>query len=281
MGRAVLAHRGRQDLPAPVRRHDHRLRQGHRAAHLRRRRPHRPRDPAHALRPGAEGQVRVLHRIFRDRPDPRFRRPRARPRLPEDGRRHDPPLPRPDHHPGDRRLWPRLFLRDLRAHLHRRRQRHGAARRRAAAGHGIRAVPPDRHLWRGLPDHRGLARRRRLSRQFRGRALHGALRALRQGPRLARRRQPRDDDGNPRGPRRRQAEGPHLPAPRPSRPEGAARAPARHFRERAHFRRRRRDQGADPGPADRALQHGRHPDQLSRRSADQGRTATPTRSCPA
>ena len=55
LGRAVLAHRRGQDLPAPVRRHDDRLRQGHRAAHLRRRRPHRPRDPAHALRPGAQG----------------------------------------------------------------------------------------------------------------------------------------------------------------------------------------------------------------------------------
>ena len=55
LGRAVLAHRGGQDLPAPVRRHDDRIRQGHRAAHLRRRRPHRPRHAAHALRPGAEG----------------------------------------------------------------------------------------------------------------------------------------------------------------------------------------------------------------------------------
>ena len=52
------------------------------------------------------------------------------------------------------------------AHLHRRRQRHGAARRPAAAGHGVRAVPSDRHLWRRLPDHRRRARRRRLSRQF-------------------------------------------------------------------------------------------------------------------
>ena len=49
-----------------------------------------------------------------------------------------------------------------------------------------------------------------------------------------------------------------YPAPRPSRSEGAARAAARHFRDRAHLRRRRRDQGADPGAADRALQHGRH-----------------------
>ncbi len=39
----------------------------------------------------------------------------------------------------------------------------------AAAGPGIRAVPPDRHLRRGLPDHRRRARRRRLPDQF-GRA---------------------------------------------------------------------------------------------------------------
>ena len=54
LGPAVLAPRGRrQDLSAPVRRHDHALRQGHRAAHLRRRRPHRPRHAAHDVRPGA------------------------------------------------------------------------------------------------------------------------------------------------------------------------------------------------------------------------------------
>ena len=44
---------GRQDLPAPVRRHDHALRQGHRAAHLRGRRPHRSRHAAYDVRPGA------------------------------------------------------------------------------------------------------------------------------------------------------------------------------------------------------------------------------------
>ena len=38
----------------------------------------------------------------------------------------------------------------------------------------------------------------------------------------------------------------------------------------AHLRRRRRDARADPGAADRALQHGRHPHELSRRGADQG-----------
>ncbi len=38
----------------------------------------------------------------------------------------------------------------------------------AAAGHGVRAVPSDRHLRRRLPDHRGRARRRRLSGQREG-----------------------------------------------------------------------------------------------------------------
>ena len=66
LGPAVLAPRGRrQDLPAPVRRHDHALRQGHRAAHLRRRRPHRPRHAAHHVRPVAAALGRVLHRVFR------------------------------------------------------------------------------------------------------------------------------------------------------------------------------------------------------------------------
>ena len=58
LGPAVLAPRGRrQDLSAPVRRHDHALRQGHRAAHLRGRRPHRPRHAAHDVRPGAAAHV--------------------------------------------------------------------------------------------------------------------------------------------------------------------------------------------------------------------------------
>ena len=54
-------------------------------------------------------------------------------------------------------------------------------------------------------------------------------------------------------------------APRASRPEGDPRAPAGHRRDRAHLRRRRCHAAADPDPADRALQHGRHPDELSRR----------------
>ena len=61
--------------------------------------------------------------------------------------------------------------------------------------------------------HRGRARRRWLSHQLEGRAFHGALCADREGPRLARRRLARDDDGNPRRPRRWRAQRPHPPPP--------------------------------------------------------------------
>ena len=146
LGPAVLAPRGRrQDLPAPVRRHDHPFRQGHRAAHLRRRRPHRPRHAAHHVWPGAQACGRVLHRIFRPRSD-HGRRPLPRRSGAEYGRRHHSSLQRQHGHRRHRRLWAGLFLLHLGAYLHRRRQCHGAARGSAAAGHGIRAIPPDRHL---------------------------------------------------------------------------------------------------------------------------------------
>ncbi len=49
----------------PVRRHDHALRQGHRAAHLRRGRPHRARDAAHALPAIDPARGDLLHRVLR------------------------------------------------------------------------------------------------------------------------------------------------------------------------------------------------------------------------
>ena len=209
-----------------------RLRQGHRAAHLRRRRPHRPRDPAHAVPAVARARRALLHRILRARPDHGRRRRLPRRARAGHGRRHAAPVPRPGHGAGDRRLRPRVFLRDLGAHLHRRRRRHGAARRPGHAGHGVRAVPSDRHLRRRLPDHRRRARRRRHPAQQQRRALHGALRAEREGPRLARRRVALDDDRDPRRPRRRRAQGPHPPRPDPPRPEGHPREAAGHRRER-------------------------------------------------
>ena len=95
----------------------------------------------------------VLRRVLRHRPDHGGRRLPRRRRA-RHGRRHAAPLPRAHDDPGDRRLRPRVLLVHVGAHLHRRRRRHGAARRPAAAGHGVRAVPSDRHLRRRLPDHR-------------------------------------------------------------------------------------------------------------------------------
>ena len=173
-------------------------------AHLRRRRPHRPCDAPHALPAEPQARRRLLHRIFRARPDHGgWRVPRPRRFVPR--RRIDPPLPRAGRGARHRRLRALLFHRDQRPHLHRRRQCHGAPRRPAAAGHGIRPVPPDRHLRRRRADHRGRAGRGRLSHQCRRRALHGALRPFGQGPRQPRRRLTLDGDGDPRRPRRRRA----------------------------------------------------------------------------
>jgi succinate dehydrogenase / fumarate reductase flavoprotein subunit len=62
----------------------------------------------------------------------------------------------------------------------------------------------------------GCTRRRRLSGQLVWRTVHGALCAISQGPRIARRRLALYDFGSARRPWRRQEEGSHLPASRPS-----------------------------------------------------------------
>ena len=77
-----------------------------------------------------------------------------------------------------------------------------SACRPAAAGHGVCPIPPNRNLRRRLSDYRGSAWRGRLSDQFEGRALHGALCAQREGSRFTRCRQPRHDR---RGSRRARA----------------------------------------------------------------------------
>ena len=85
----------------------------------------------------------------------------------------------------------------------------------AAAGHGVRAVSSHRHLRRRLPDHRGGARGEGgyLLPIPRASASWSATRRERQGSRLARRRQPRDDSGDPRGPRCRRRARPPRAAP--------------------------------------------------------------------
>ena len=200
---AVLAHRGRQDLPAPVRRHDHRIRRGtagQRTCAAADRTGHAMLHTLYgqSLRHSAEFFIEyfALDLIMEDGAcrgvvalcleDGTLHRFRAHRTILATG--------------GYGRIY---YLLHRRPYPDRRRQRHGAPRRPAAPGHGVRPVPPDRHLRRRRADHRGGARRGRLPDQFRGRALHGALRAARQGPRLARRGQPRHDHRDPRGPRAR------------------------------------------------------------------------------
>ena len=97
----------------------------------------------------------------------------------------------------------------------------------------------------------------------------------RQGSRLARRGLPLHDHRNPRRPRRGPAQGPHL-----LHLEHLG-ADIMHERLPGISETARIFAGvdvtkaADPGAADRALQHGRHPDQLSRRSAAPDRATNP------
>ncbi len=81
-----------------------------RDARLRRGRPHRARHPAHAVSAKPEARRRVLHRVFRPRPDhgPGRRLPRRHGLEP--GGRLDPSLPGADRGDGDRRLWPDLSV---------------------------------------------------------------------------------------------------------------------------------------------------------------------------
>ena len=102
-------------------------------------------------------------------------------------------------------------------------------------------LAPDRRA-----DHRGLPRRGRVPAERRRRALPGALRAERDGARVARRHLARRADRDRRGPRR-QRQRPARPAP-PRRGEDH-RAAARHARARADLRGRRPDLRADPGSA--------------------------------
>jgi len=165
------------------------------------------------------------------------------------------------------RLRPHLLHLHGRPHPDRRRQRHGAARRLPLAGHGVHPVPPHRHLRRRHADHGRRARPRAATSPTPTASASWSAMPARQGLGLARRGLTLHDDRDTR----RRGVGPendHIISPRPSRSEDPARAAARHHRERQDFR--RRDLRREPIPvlADRALQHGRHPDQLPRRGAD-------------
>ena len=106
-----------------------------------------------------------------------------------------------EHRAGDGRLRSRVVLCHFCTHVHWRRQRDGCARRAAAPRPRVRPVPPYRHLWRRLPDHRGRPRRGRHPPEQRGRAFHGAIRADRKRSCVAGRRLALDDHGDHGGPR--------------------------------------------------------------------------------
>ena len=96
------------------------------------------------------------------------------------------------------------------------------------------------------------------------RALHGALRAEPEGPRVARRRQPLDGSGDQGRPRLRSAQGLRAAEARSPRPRCDHQAVAVDPRDRDQVRERRSDQGADSGRADDPLHDGRHSDEHPR-----------------
>ena len=141
----------------PVRRRRrpaHGLRGGH----------HRPRADPDALRAGRQARHPRLRGVLRLEAR-RGRRPlRRRDRVEPAARRPHVALGEGDD-PRDRRRRAPVRRHDQRVRVHGRRDDDGAARRRAAEGHGDDAVPPDDARADGRADHGGLPRRGRVPAQ--------------------------------------------------------------------------------------------------------------------
>ena len=154
MGADLLAHRGRPHRPAPVRRRG-------RAAHLLRRRHHRPRAAARAVRAAGQERGHGVRGVVRARSGDRRRAVCGRHRLgPAARRRSGRRGGRGD--PRDRQTGSHLSRHHQRLRLHRRRHVDGLAGGRAAQGHGVHAVSSDhaQGQWRAITE---LPRRDRTS----------------------------------------------------------------------------------------------------------------------
>ncbi|CAK7281267.1 Succinate dehydrogenase flavoprotein subunit [Streptomyces misionensis JCM 4497] len=188
LGCAVRPYEGRPDLAAQLRR-------SRVPAPRARRRPHRPGADPHPPAAGGRAATAGLrrHRGLRVRAqglpgvhgDPGAEGWRAGRGQGGGGLRLRPgdrPLlrpPGPRGHPRHRRHRQVLQGHVELVGVHRRRSRAGAARGRAAAEHGVRAVPSDGHglaaVGQGHPRHRVGARRRRRAQERGGRAVHVRL----------------------------------------------------------------------------------------------------------
>ena len=251
VGRGVRSHQGRTHPAAQLRRPPL-------SAPGARRRPHRPRDDPHAAGSRHPPGHRRAHGVH-DRHAAQGRRPRRRRVRLRARARTLQAVSREGGRAGDRRRRPRLQDHEQQLGIHRRRPHARLRRRRRADGHGVRAVPSDRHDLAAERSrhsrHRGGARRRRRPQEQRGPPLHV-------------RRHPRELPGADGGQRRR---GLALHAGRQGGAAAAGAADAR-SREPLHHA---RGQGRPRQPARRRLPRHRVDQGADRRTAP----STSRRSC--
>lgn len=123
------------------------------------------------------------------------------------GRRNHSSHSRQKYRTSHRRIRQSVLLLHIRTHLHRRRKRNGLAQRIIQPRQRIRTVSSHGNLRSGMPHDRGMPWRRRHSKKFRRRTIHGTLCSIRQGPGIAGCRIAINDYGNQRRTRCRTQEG--------------------------------------------------------------------------